>query len=150
MEGTWRKESGTSYWNLLDQFGNQCVGGWRLVYLPAASANGQTMPYGWFWFDGNGRMATGWRSVNGKWYYLNENGDMAAGWIFVNGRWYYLNADGDMAIGWILVNGVWYYLNPMAGVLDPGGNPIPEGAMYVSAVTPDGYHVGASGALIGR
>ena len=52
--------------------------------------------------------------------------------------------------GWILVNGVWYYLNPMAGVLDPGGNPIPEGAMYVSAVTPDGYHVGVSGALIGR
>ena len=69
---------------------------------------------------------------------------------WVNGRWYYLNADGDMAIGWILVNGVWYYLNPMAGVLDPGGNPIPEGAMYVSAVTPDGYHVGVSGALIGR
>ena len=58
----------------------------------------------------------------------------------MNGRWYYLNADGDMAIGWILVN----------GVLDPGGNPIPEGAMYVSAVTPDGYHVGVSGALIGR
>ena len=49
----------------------------------------------------------------------------------MNGRWYYLNADGDMAIGWILVNGVWYYLNPMAGVLDSGGNPIPEGAMYV-------------------
>ena len=57
----------------------------------------------------------------------------------MNGRWYYLNADGDMAIGWILVNGVWYYLNPMAGVLDPGGNPIPEGAMYVSAVTPDAW-----------
>ena len=55
-----------------------------------------------------------------------------------------------MAIGWILVNGGWYYLNPMAGVLDPGGNPIPEGAMYVSAVTPDGYHIGVSGALIGR
>ena len=64
----------------------------------------------------------------------------------MNGRWYYLNADGDMVIGWILVNGGWYYLNPMAGVLDPGGNPIPEGAMYVSAVTPDGYHVGVSGA----
>ena len=55
-----------------------------------------------------------------------------------------------MVIGWILVNGVWYYLNPMAGVLDPGGNPIPAGAMYVSAVTPEGYHVGVSGALIGR
>ena len=88
--------------------------------------------------------------MNGRWYYLNADGDMVIGWILVNGRWYYLNADGDMAIGWILVNGVWYYLNPMAGVLDSGGNPIPEGAMYVSAVTPDGYHIGVSGALIGR
>lgn len=124
-------------WYYLDPDGRMATG-WR-------SVNGK-----WYYLDADGRMATGWRSVNGKWYYLNENGDMAAGWIFVNGRWYYLNADGDMAIGWILVNGVWYYLNPMAGVLDPGGNPIPEGAMYVSAVTPDGYHVGASGALIGR
>ena len=124
-------------WYYLDPDGRMATG-WR-------SVNGK-----WYYLDADGRMATGWRSVNGKWYYLNENGDMAAGWIFVNGRWYYLNADGDMAIGWILVNGVWYYLNPMAGILDPGGNPIPEGAMYVSAVTPDGYHVGASGALIGR
>ena len=124
-------------WYYLDTDGRMATG-WR-------SVNGK-----WYYLDADGRMATGWRSVNGKWYYLNENGDMAAGWIFVNGRWYYLNADGDMAIGWILVNGVWYYLNPMAGVLDPGGNPIPEGAMYVSAVTPDGYRVGVSGALIGR
>lgn len=124
-------------WYYLDPDGRMATG-WR-------SVNGK-----WYYLDADGRMATGWRSVNGKWYYLNENGDMATGWIFVNGRWYYLNADGDMAIGWILVNGVWYYLNPMAGVLDPGGNPIPEGAMYVSAVTPDGYHVGVSGALIGR
>lgn len=124
-------------WYYLDTDGRMATG-WR-------SVNGK-----WYYLDADGRMATGWRSVNGKWYYLNENGDMATGWIFVNGRWYYLNADGDMAIGWILVNGVWYYLNPMAGVLDPGGNPIPEGAMYVSAVTPDGYRVGVSGALIGR
>ena len=123
----------SGHWYYLDTDGRMATG-WR-------SVNGK-----WYYLDADGRMATGWRSVNGKWYYLNENGDMAAGWIFVNGRWYYLNADGDMAIGWILVNGVWYYLNPMAGVLDLGGNPIPEGAMYVSAVTPDGYHVGVSGA----
>ena len=124
-------------WYYLDPDGRMATG-WR-------SVNGK-----WYYLDADGRMATGWRFVNGKWYYLNENGDMAAGWIFVNGRWYYLNADGDMATGWILVDGVWYYLNPTAGVLDPNGNLIPEGAMYVSAVTPDGYRVGVSGALIGR
>ena len=119
-------------------------GRWYYLDPDGRMATGRRAVNGkWYYLDADGRMATGWRFVNGKWYYLNENGDMATGWIFVNGRWYYLNADGDMAIGWILVNGVWYYLNPMAGVLDPGGNPIPEGAMYVSAVTPDGYRVGA-------
>ena len=126
-------------------------GRWYYLDPDGRMATGRRAVNGkWYYLDADGRMATGWRFVNGKWYYLNENGDMATGWIFVNGRWYYLNADGDMAIGWIFVNGVWYYLNPMAGILDAGGNPIPEGAMYVSAVTPDGYRVGASGALIGR
>lgn len=127
----------TGRWYYMDPDGSMATG-WRFV-------NGK-----WYYLNVNGDMATGWRFVNGKWYYLNADGDMAVGWIFVGGKWYYLNADGDMATGWIFVNGIWYYLNPMAGVLAPNGNMIPEGAMYANAVTPDGYRVGADGALIGR
>lgn len=124
-------------WYYMDPDGSMATG-WRFV-------NGK-----WYYLNAGGDMATGWIFVGGKWYYLNAYGDMAVGWIFVGGKWYYLNANGDMAVGWILVNGIWYYLNPTAGVLDPNGNLIPEGAMYASAVTPDGYRVGADGALVGR
>ena len=123
MEGTWRKESGTSYWNLLDQFGNQCVGGWRLVYLPAASANGQTMPYGWFWFDGNGRMATGWMTdASGNTFYLNTEQN---------------SLEGMMMTGWQKIGENWYYFKTEFG---------PDmGKLLKNTVTPDGYTVTSDG-----
>ena len=123
MEGTWRKESGTSYWNLLDQFGNQCVGGWRLVYLPAASANGQTMPYGWFWFDGNGRMATGWMTdASGNTFYLNTEQN---------------SLEGMMITGWQKIGENWYYFKTEFG---------PDmGKLLKNTVTPDGYTVTSDG-----
>ncbi|SCJ04660.1 Uncharacterised protein [uncultured Clostridium sp.] len=123
MEGTWRKESGTSYWNLLDQFGNQCVGGWRLVYLPAASANGQTMPYGWFWFDGNGRMATGWMTdASGNTFYLNTEQN---------------SLEGMMMTGWQKIGENWYYFKTEFG---------PDmGKLLKNTVTPDGYAVTSDG-----
>ena len=123
MEGTWRKESGTSYWNLLDQFGNQCVGGWRLVYLSAASANGQTMPYGWFWFDGNGRMATGWMTdASGNTFYLNTEQN---------------SLEGMMITGWQKIGENWYYFKTEFG---------PDmGKLLKNTVTPDGYTVTSDG-----
>lgn len=144
-------------WYYMDSDGSMATG-WRFVngkwyYLNAGGdmATGWIFVNGkWYYLNANGDMVTGWIFAGGKWYYLNANGDMAVGWIFVGGKWYYLNLDGDMAVGWILVNGIWYYLNPTAGVLDSNGNLIPEGAMYANAVTPDGYRVGADGALIGR
>ena len=123
MEGTWRKESGTPYWNLLDQFGNQCVGGWRLVYLSAASANGQTMPYGWFWFDGNGRMATGWMTdASGNTFYLNTEQN---------------SLEGMMITGWQKIGENWYYFKTEFG---------PDmGKLLKNTVTPDGYTVTSDG-----
>lgn len=33
----------------------------------------------WFWFDGSGAMATGWREIDGVWYYFNPEADGTMG-----------------------------------------------------------------------
>ena len=49
------------------------------------------MPYGWFWFDGNGRMATGWMTdASGNTFYLNTEQKFLRGhddnWLAENRR----------------------------------------------------------------
>lgn len=64
----------------------------------------------WYFFDGNGKKATGWLNRNGIWYYLYSDGSMATGWQSINNKWYYLNPDGSMAIGWRqMAPSIWYY-----------------------------------------
>lgn len=104
------------------------------------------LPYkgttGWYYFNEQGYMATGWLEKNGQWYYLNPISDgtqgmMCSGWQKINGRWCYFNQEGAlvmntwyqipyldttkwyyfddqgyMADGWILKNQKWYYLSP--------------------------------------
>ena len=48
----------------------------------------------WYYFDGSGAMATGWRQVGGKWYFLQESGAMAHDgltegqyWVGADGAW---------------------------------------------------------------
>lgn len=66
----------------------------------------------WYYYDADGKMATGWRAIGGAWYYFNPNGSMATGWQLIGDTWYYLNSNGSMATGWQLIGGAWYYLNP--------------------------------------
>lgn len=80
----------------------------------------------WFHFDQEGYMQTGWfTDINGKIYYLNPVSD---------------GTRGSMKTGWQAIDGKWYYFNPTSDGY--------KGAMYQNTTTPDGYTVGADGALI--
>ena len=104
----------------------------------------------WFYFDGSGRMVTGWLWDGSNWYYLNPvsdgtRGAMKTGWIQDGGRWYYLNTISDgtrgaMKTGWISVGGKEYYLNTVSDGT--------RGALLVNCITPDGRRVGPDGARI--
>lgn len=123
----------------------------------------------WYRFDENGFMRYGWYlDGDGRWYYLSENHDgtfgaMVTGWrLMEDGYWYYLRPeDGSMAVDWMLLNSLWYYLNPVGTAatwvqdangawLWTGSEHLPYGAMYANTITPDGWIVGADGAMIGK
>lgn len=83
----------------------------------------------WYLFDGSGNMLTGWQQApDGRRYFLNPaggatdrpEGAMLTGWRWIDGKCYYLAAAGDASH--------------------------PEGSLYVSGTTPDGYTVNDSGA----
>ncbi len=132
------RSSGSRSSSASGSIGGHAQGQWRL----AAD--------GWHFDLLGGSQATGWQNIlyNGRygWYYFNENGLMQTGWIDNNGSRYYLNPvsdgwKGEMFTGWHLIDGKWYYFETM-----PGHN---QGHMYVDTVTPDGYYCGADGAWDG-
>ncbi len=89
---------------------------------------------------------TGWIQNGSTWYYRNPDGSLAAnGWDPINGHWYYFNSSGVMETGWIddTSDGHWYYC---ATANDTARYGVPEGAMLTNTTTPDGYHVGSTGA----
>lgn len=128
----------------------------------------------WYYFTSDGNMVTGWQLIDGKHYFFYPDGNMAADtttpdgyrvnasgeweqpkwetvqkWWYrhadgtystnsfeqINGKWYYFDEDGYMVTGWKEVDGKWYYFDE-------------SGAMLADTTTPDGYNVGADGAMI--
>ena len=72
-------------------------------------------------------------------YYFDEQGYMYTGYIVtaLDNKTYYFDTsttmtEGAMKIGWVKIMNNWYYF----GI---------DGAMFINAVTPDGYIVGADG-----
>ena len=63
----------------------------------------------WYYFETDGRMATGWKQLGGARYYFEGSGAMAVGWRRLGGIWYYFEGSGAMAAGWRQLGGVWYY-----------------------------------------
>ena len=115
-----------------DAEGTWRLNGWWFCY------DDGTYPHGeWEYLAYNGR---------GDWYYFDEDGWMEDGWLFWNNSWYYLHTGydgfrGHMYTGWHEIGGSWYYFRT-------GTDGGPAGAMLESAVTPDGFQVGADGAWI--
>ena len=75
-------------------------------------------------------------------YFFGENGNMVTGWVkTIDNKWYFFeNAkglnEGKMVTGWKKIGNDWYYFKE-------------DGAMLISAVTPDGCIVDADGRWIG-
>ncbi|MGU8763814.1 M14 family zinc carboxypeptidase [Clostridium perfringens] len=89
-----------------------------------------------YYFDNNNKMVVGWQKINGSWYYFRSNGTMRIGWEKFPEGWYYLKEDGTMAIGWEEINNTWYHLRDN-GVMDTGWQKI----------NGDWYYLGQNGAM---
>ena len=108
--------------------------------------DGATAPTaGWYQYADGSWPAGGWKCIDSRWYYFEEGGHVKTGWFQENGIWYYLNPVDDgtygaMRTGWQIIDGKAYYFNASSeGV---------TGAMLANTTTPDGYQVGADGAMI--
>ena len=104
-------------------------------------------PGGW-WFQlyGGSWLSDGWKMIRNRWYRFDGSGYMVTGWFTDgDGNRYYLNPVDDgtlgmMRTGWQVIDGKSYYFNTQSdGTM---------GRLYVDTVTPDGYRVGADGAMI--
>lgn len=75
------------------------------------------------------------RDDKGWWYQKGDGSYIKNDWYFINYKWYYFDQEGYMKTGWITWQDKLYYCDQ-------------SGAMLVSAVTPDGFTVGADGARV--
>ncbi|WP_242830866.1 glucan-binding protein [Hungatella hathewayi] len=103
-------------------------------------------PSGWWYqYADGGWPVNGWKYIDSRWYFFNADGHAVTGWIQVDGNYFYMNPVDDgtfasMRTGWQIVDGKAYYLNTRSdGTL---------GKLLMNTTTPDGYKVGADGAMI--
>lgn len=122
-DGQWNQitlSSGRIVWQCSLK-GYNVTNGWAYVRNPY-STSGQS-EYGWFCFDENGIMRTGWfKDTDGSLYYLSP---------ISNG------SQGLMLTGWQLIDGKYYCFN------ERNGGPL--GSLLINTVTPDGYRVDENG-----
>lgn len=84
-----------------------------------------------------GSVSGEWIQDQTGWWYRNLDGSYtASNWQQIDGAWYFFNENGYMATGWIDWNGARYYCDQVSG------------KMLADTTTPDGYTVGADGALM--
>jgi len=124
--GSWEQTADGSWSYVKD--GSAVSDSWLLIANTYADPAAGQKPYGWFRFDGAGKMLTGWYTdTDGSIYYLNPAAD---------------GTKGQMLTGWREIGGKWYYFSEAEG----SGR---LGALLTNTRTPDGYRVGADGAWDG-
>ena len=149
ISGNWQQSSdgsGKIIWRFILSDKTMLYDRWAEINNPYASK--EQPEQGWFYFDNNGIMQTGWNLIGSDWYYLHNVSDgmlgtMQTGWIYDNDldSWFYLMSDtGKMATGWNLINNKWYYFET-----ESNGH---RGELYVDRITPDGYKVDADGVWV--
>ena len=54
----------------------------------------------WWWRNEDGTWPVSqWMELGGRWYYFEGQGYMATGWLCLDGRWYYLDREnGDLYV----------------------------------------------------
>ncbi|NSJ13834.1 polysaccharide deacetylase family protein [[Clostridium] scindens] len=62
-----------------------------------------------YYFDEDGKKASGWQDISGSRYYFDKDGIMKTGWLDSDDGKYYLGADGKASIGWQDIDGASYY-----------------------------------------
>ena len=60
-----------------------------------------------YYFNNEGYMVTGWKSIKNDWYYFNNDGEMQKGWQTIGKYKYYFNDNGVMNIGWRKIDNIW-------------------------------------------
>lgn len=93
------------------------------------------------YFGSDGKMATGWKTIDGNKYYLSKKtgcrytgfkkvgdyyylfssyGIVQTGWKNVDGKKHYFNTDGKMQTGWKTISGKKYYFDTNTGAIKTG------------------------------
>ncbi|MGI5958671.1 MAG: GH25 family lysozyme [Massiliimalia sp.] len=79
----------------------------------------------WYYYK-SGVKATGWVQSGGSWYYMGADGKMTTGWQTVNGKKYYLDGSngGRMVTGTKTIDGITYNFDSSGAVINSssGGN----------------------------
>ena len=127
--GSWQNEGGR--WKYRRADGSYETNSWSLIQNT------------WYCFDAEGYMRTGWyfETKDQHWYYLLPNGAMATGWQNIDGKWYFLNDITRGNTGWTRQESAWTVNQQQ----NPG---MPQGALYQSGMTPDGYQVDGQGVWV--
>ncbi len=81
-----------------------------------------------YYYQQDGKMATGLMNLDGTYYYFLSDGSMVTGWLKLDGNYYYMGENGALTTGWKQIDGEWYYLRPDSGI-----------CVLNSAVEVDGY-----------
>lgn len=146
INGNWKSvinSNGKVEWRFIRLDGTMLYNTWAYINNPYAASN--QPEEGWFYFDNDGLMQTGWKLIGDNWYFLHDISDgilglMQTGWMYDDSykSWFYLDREtGAMYTGWKQIDGKWYFFEP-----EPNGK---KGELYTGRITPDGHYVDDNG-----